>query len=161
MNTRLLFGGLALSMAANIWLATALLHSTSIAHADVTPAGEELAVYMSHAQRHAHKLGLSIQNKNKPLADFYFTELGETFELIEKKFPQYENMQIAALAKAMLDPAKPALYKALTTGDWPNASIAYDKYLAACNTCHVATQHPFVKIVAPTGNPFNQSFATK
>ena len=161
MNTRLLLGGLALSIAANVWLASEWIRPASLAHADVTPAGEELSVYMAHAQRHAHKLGLSIQGKNKALADFYFTELGETFELIEKKFPQYDGMQIAALSKAMLDPARPALSKSITASDWAASSIAYDKLVAACNSCHVATKHEFVKIVPPTGNPFNQSFATK
>lgn len=27
--------------------------------------------------------------------------------------------------------------------------------------CHVAVKHEFVKIAAPSGNPFNQTFATK
>jgi hypothetical protein len=129
--------------------------------ADVTPSGDDLASYMANLQRDSHKLGLSIQAKNKPLAEFYVTELGEMFEIIQKKFPTYEGFQIAALSKAMIDPAKPALSKALAASDWPGATTAYDKYLAACNGCHQAVQHPFVKIVAPTGNPFNQSFATK
>jgi hypothetical protein len=116
---------------------------------------------MSDAQRHTHKLGPAIQAKNKPLADFYFTELGETFDAVQKKFPQYEGLQIAALTKAMLTPATPALSKALAAPDWATASIAYDKYLAACNSCHVATKHEFVRIVAPASNPFNQTFATK
>jgi hypothetical protein len=33
--------------------------------------------------------------------------------------------------------------------------------LAACNNCHVAVKHEFIKVLVPTGNPFNQSFATK
>ncbi|MCI0452606.1 MAG: hypothetical protein L0Z51_09510 [Candidatus Latescibacteria bacterium] len=161
MNTRILTGALALSLVANVWLAASFHRPVDVAHAEITPAGEELAVYMSHAQRHAHKLGLSIQAKNKPLAEFYVTELGETFELIQRKFPQYEGFQIAALSKAMLDPAKPALSKSLAAGDFATAAVAYDKYLAACNNCHVAVKHEFVKVIAPTGNPFNQSFATK
>ncbi len=160
MNTRLLYSGLAVSLLANAALAIALLRPVSPAYADAAN-GEELAVYMSDAQRHAHKLGLSIQSKNQPLADFYFHELGETFEAIEKHFPQYDGMQIAALSKAMLDPAKPALSKSIAAGNWPTASIAYDKLVAACNSCHVATEHAFVKITVPTHNPFNQTFATK
>jgi hypothetical protein len=161
MNNRLLVAALTVSVAANVWLAVESMGPSSTARADVTPSSEELAVYMSHAQRHAHKLGLSIQSKNKPLADFYYTELGEAFEQIEAKFPQYEGMQIAALAKAMLDPAKPALSKSIAAGDWATASVAYGKFIAACNSCHVATKHEFVKITTPAGNPFNQSFATK
>ncbi|HXV15044.1 MAG TPA: hypothetical protein VEC56_12630 [Candidatus Krumholzibacteria bacterium] len=161
MNTRLLRGALALSLLANVWLAASHHRPVGEARADVAPPTEELAIYMSHAQRHAHKLGLSIQAKNKPLAEFYLAELGETFELIQRKFPQYDGLQIAALSKAMLDPAKPALARSLAAGDFATASVAYDKYLAACNSCHVAAKHEYVKVVAPTGNPFNQSFATK
>jgi hypothetical protein len=161
MKNRLLIGVLAVSLAVNAWMAASFVRPVAVARADVTPSGEDLASYMTHLQRHSHKLGLSIQAKNKPLAEFYLTELGEMFEIIQRKFPQYEGVQVAALSKAMIDPAKPALSKALAASDWPGATTAYDKYLAACNGCHQAAQHPFVKIVAPTGNPFNQSFATK
>jgi hypothetical protein len=161
MRNRVLIGVLSASLCANAWMVAASLRPVSEARADVTPAGEDLAMYMANLQRDSHKLGLSIQAKNKPLAEFYFTELGEMFEIVQKKFPTYEGFQIAALSKAMIDPAKPALSKALAASDWPGATTAYDKYLAACNGCHQAVQHPFVKLVAPTGNPFNQSFATK
>ena len=161
MKHRILAATLVASLLLNAWLVIGSWHHATPALADVTPAGEELAPYMNHVQRHAHKLGLAIQAKNKPLADFYLTELGETFELVQKKFPTYDGYQIAALSKAMIDPAKPALTKALAASDWPTASIAYDKYVAACNNCHVAVKHEFIKITVPTGNPFNQSFATK
>lgn len=161
MKKRLLLGSLAVSLLMNAWLAAAVWRPVSDARADVTPSGEELSTYMAQLQRHSHKLGLSIQAKNKPLADFYVTELGETLEMIQKKFPTYEGYQIAALSKAMIDPAKPALVKSLAASDWATASVAYGKYLEACNNCHVAVKHEFVKIVAPTTNPFNQSFATK
>lgn len=161
MKNRLLFGSLAFSLFLNVWLAVAVLRPVSAARADVTTSGEELATYMNHMQRHAHKLGLSIQAKNKPLANFYYTELGETLENIQKKFPLYDGQQIAALSKAMIDPVKPALAKSLATGDWAAAPVAYDQLIAACNNCHVAAKHEYVTIVVPTGNPFNQSFATK
>jgi hypothetical protein len=131
------------------------------ARADVTPAGDELAPYMSDQHRFAHKLGLAIQNKNQPLARFYLEEIEEGFEVIEKKFPTYDKFQIAALAKAMIDPAKPALRKALEKPDWPAATAAYSNLLNACNTCHTAVTREYVKITVPTGNPFNQSFSPK
>lgn len=161
MKHRILTATLVASLLLNAWLVLGPVHHTTPALADVTPTGEELAPYMNQLQRHAHKLGLSIQAKNKPAADFYLTELSETFELVQKKFPSYDGFQIAALSKAMIDPAKPALTKALAASDWPTAAIAYDKYVAACNNCHIAVKHEFIKITVPTGNPFNQSFATK
>jgi len=161
MKHRILTTTLVASLALNAWLVFGSLHHATPARADVAPTGEELAPYMNHLQRHAHKLGLAIQAKNKPLAEFYLTELSETLELIQKKFPTYDGYQISALSKAMIDPSKPALSKALTASDWPTAAVAYDKYLASCNNCHVAVKHEFIKITTPTGNPFNQSFATK
>jgi hypothetical protein len=160
-NKRILIACLVVSVGFNVALLVAQRAAVGTAHADVTPASEELSMYMSQIQRHAHKLGLSVQAKNKPLAEFYLTELGETFEIVQKKFPQYEGYQIAALSKAMIDPAKPALAKALGASDWPGATTAYGQYLTACNNCHVAVKHEFVKVVAPTGNPFNQTFSTK
>lgn len=161
MKNRLLIGAFAVSLAVNAWMAASWVRPVSVARADVGEAGEELAVYMSTLQRHAHKLGLSIQARNKPLAEFYLTELGETFEIIQEKFPEYEGNQIAELSKAIIEPATPALRSALAASDWTRAGTEYNEYLSACNACHESAQHPFVKIVPPTGNPFNQSFATK
>jgi len=154
---------LAASLLLNLGLATLLWVGNPVrdARADTTPAGEELAPYMANQHRHVHKLGLAIQNKNQPLASFYFTELEEGFEMIEKKFPSYDNYQIAALVKAMMNPAKPALQSALAKSDWVGATNAYASFVTACNTCHVAVKKEFVKVTVPTSNPFNQSFAVK
>jgi hypothetical protein len=129
------------------------------ARADVTPDGEELGPYMSTQQHYMHKLGLAIQNRNQPLAEFYFEELEEGFEVIERKFPAYDGYPIAALVKSVFDPVKPALARALAAADWPGAGAAYASGVSACNTCHAAAKHEYVKIAAPTGNPFNQTFS--
>lgn len=133
----------------------------SDARADVTPSGEELSLYMAHQQELVQKLGLSIQAKNKDLADFYRNELAEGFEVIQKKFPQYDGVQVAALSKAMMDPAMIPLKKAIDTANWATATSAYSTLITSCNNCHTAGKHAFVKITVPKGNPFNQSFATK
>ena len=81
--------------------------------------------------------------------------------MIEKKFPSYDSYQIAALVKAMMDPATPGLESALKKADWVGSTNAYSSLIAACNTCHVAVKKEFVKILVPTSNPFNQSFGPK
>ena len=153
---------LSTSLVLNVALVVALHHGTMVAdaRADVTPAGE-LSLYMAHQQELAHKLGLAIQNKNKPLADFYVEEVDEGFEIIQGKFPQYDGVQVAALSKAMIDPAMAPLKKAVGGADWAAATKAFSTLVTSCNNCHIAAKHEFVKITVPTGNPFNQSFATQ
>ena len=163
MKSRWMAAALTASLVTNAALAVIVWRGSLVgsALADVTPAGDELAPYMATQQHYAHKLGLAIQSKNKPLAEFYLEELEEGFEVIEKKFPTYDNYPIASLVKSVFDPAKPALEKTLAAPDWPAASMAYSNLLNACNTCHSATKHEFVKIVVPASNPFNQSFSPK
>lgn len=129
------------------------------AYADVVD-GKELTVYMDHMRRLTHKLGLSIDAKNAPLASFYSREVGEMADLIKAEFPEYDGFQVGALITAMLAPYLTPLGKALDDEDWGAANSAYDNLLAAgCNGCHTATQHGFVKIVRSQSNPFNQDFA--
>ncbi len=152
---------LVVSASVNVWMAVSLVRASSEARAHETPSGEELADYMAMVQRHAHKLGLSIESKNQPLAQFYAEELEETFEKIEATFPEYDGHPIARLVETVVDPVREPLEDALKAGDWNAAQGAYGRYLDACNGCHAAAGHPFVKIVAPSSNPFNQSFETK
>ena len=121
--------------------------------------GEELTMYMDHMRRQAHKLGLSIDAKNKALAAFYLQEMGETIEVVQQKFPKYDEVQIAALVKAMMDPYMTPLGKAIDAGDWATAGTAYATLVKmGCNGCHTATQHGFLKIVPNKSNPYNQDF---
>ena len=152
-----LFASLALNGV--LWLAS---HGPRVgaALAD-TGGGDELSAYMSTLQHHAHKLGLSVQARNRPLAEFYLEEIGEEIEIIQKKFPAYDQLEIAELADAMLVPSVAPLAAAIAASDWPGATHAYDGLIDSCNDCHAATNHEFVRITTPTGNPFNQSFSTK
>jgi hypothetical protein len=127
--------------------------------ADVTPSGEELAPYMAMMQHLTHKLGLSLQARNAPLAGFYIEEIQETSEVIQKKFPTYDKIAVGQLMNAMLVPSIGPLDKSIKASSWAIANAGYTKLLDSCNGCHAAAQHPFIKITAPTQNPFNQSFS--
>jgi hypothetical protein len=128
------------------------------ARADITAQGEELSVYMGRLQRHTHKLGLSIDAGNQELAKFYMTEIGETVDMITKRFPDYNKLQIAALTTAMLAPFTGPLKTAVET-NFAGASAAYDKFIAGCNGCHAATQRQYVKITRSKTNPYPQDFS--
>jgi len=126
--------------------------------ADVTESGEELSMYMAQMQRLTHKLGLAIDAGNKDLATFYLGEMGETADVIERRFPMYDNFQIGALVKAMLRPSLAPVAVALEGGDMAAASTAYEGALTSCNSCHIATQRTFIKVTRIKTNPYAQSF---
>lgn len=122
-------------------------------------ATEELVPYMEILQHLSHKLGLSIQAKNEPLASFYLQEIDETVGLIRKKFPTYDKMEIASLANAMIVPSIEPLRKSIKAKNWVITNAGYTKLLDSCNDCHGATDHEYIQITTPTTNPFNQTFS--
>ena len=154
---------LCLSVALNAWLIS-LYTGSPIAPApvlaDVTAGGEELSVYMGIMQRHTQKLGLALDAGNKDLAAFYYQELSEAAEVIQKKFPgEYDGFQINALLGAMLVSQMGPIKAGLDKGDMAAASSGYDGMITACNSCHLATQHAFLKVSRTKTNPFNQDFS--
>ena len=120
---------------------------------------KELMPYMQRLQHLTHKLGLSIQAKNQPAASFYLTEIDETVDIIREEFPTHDNLQIATLANAMLVPSIEPVKKALGGKNWVVTTAAFNKLVDNCNSCHGATNHGYLKITAPTSNPFNQTFS--
>ena len=152
---RVLVGSLVL----NATLIVALSGDIPDSRADITPAGEELSPYMALMQHHVHKLGLALQAKNTALAGFYLDEVQETSQIIEKKFPTYDKVAVGPLMTAMLAPSFAPLDKSLKASNWALSNAGYTKLIDSCNSCHTAAQHAFVKITAPTQNPFNQSFS--
>ena len=125
------------------------------------PAREELVPHMEILQHLSHKLGLSVQAKNEPLASFYLEEIEKTVDIMRKRFPTYDNMEIGSLAGAMLVPSIDPLEKSLKAKNWVTANAGYTKLIDSCNDCHGATDHEYIQITAPTANPFNQTFSLK
>jgi len=153
---------LAVSVVLNVALIIALsgdLPWVRDSRADVGTAGDDLSPYMALMQHHAHKLGLALQAKNQPLASFYMEEVEETAETIQKKFPTYDKIAVGPLMNAMLVPSIAPLEKSIKASNWAISTAGYTKLIDSCNACHTAAQHGFVKITAPTQNPFNQSFS--
>jgi hypothetical protein len=124
------------------------------------PASEpELAGYMSDLQHHTHKLTLSIEAENAALAEFYLHELGEVAEQIEQLVPEHDGIPVSDLAARLLDPRLVALRGALARGRWDEAKSGLGELVAACNDCHAAAGHGFIRVEVRTANPSSQSFA--
>lgn len=133
--------------------APALLLSASLA-AEEEPG---LAENMRAMQYYLHKLSLSIDAHNQPLADFYAHELEETIEDAEK-IGDYKDQPIGRLTQAMLVPGFDALEDAIAEDDWDQTSARLDAVIQSCNACHLATGFGFIRIQRSTTNPYMQSF---
>ncbi len=126
------------------------------------PFEPELAALMATLQTLTHKLALSADAGNAPLAAFYVHESLEQLRTIQREAPEYEKLPVAVLIERLALPAYDALAEA--TRVTPAASrdellSAFDRVVAACNECHGATQHGFIRITRGTEvNPFNQTF---
>jgi hypothetical protein len=119
----------------------------------------ELARYMSDLQHHTHKLTLSIEAENGALADFYLHEVGEIAEQVEALFPEHDGVPVARLVHDLVDPRLAGLRAALARSRWDEARGGLRELVAACNDCHAAAGHGFIRVEVTTANPFNQSFA--
>lgn len=133
--------------------------------ADVS-AKVELAPPMGELQRLTHKLSLSIGGRDLELTAFYAYESLELLREIQREIPEYDGHPIALLIDRMAMPAYETSTRALTAaGD--SASPARTRevegavagLVAACNGCHEATRHGFIRITDERSrNPFNQDF---
>lgn len=122
----------------------------------------ELAEYMAHFQRYAEKLYWSGKAENPKLAYFYLHELEETAEkIIEAKVTE-DRHDISKYTKQFLLPALKQFRNNQKLTDelpYPIFEPAYVNLVNACNNCHLASDHGFIKIQAPTQNSFsNQVF---
>jgi hypothetical protein len=162
---------LALSIGAGAWLVAqeqpvaapaAKAPGTALQPLSETAREPELALLMGTLQTLTHKLALSADAGNAPLAAFYLHESMEQLRTIQHEAPEYENLPIAVLVERLALPAYSDLEKAVAAPPEPTREIllaGVDRVIQSCNECHGATQHGFLRITRGTEvNPFNQSF---
>jgi hypothetical protein len=137
------------------WVALVLLLSPPLA--SLADEAVELVVYMQRLQYFAHKAGLSIQAQNEPLTRFYLHELEEVIEKL-KKVKEYDGYPISAFTQQILEPAFEQLEKSVEAQQPTRVQADYEAMLQACNKCHKATAHGYIKIEKRVDNPFMQSF---
>lgn len=127
----------------------------------VEPYAPGLGDFMTaYVQPHHIKLWLAGSMGNWRLAAYEADELGETFDDISSYQAVWKSVPVAQLVKAMIEPALKNVDAAITGKNITNFKSAYAALTAACNACHVATQHEFVRIKVPAADPFSdQSFA--
>ena len=122
----------------------------------------ELSPMMSSVQRFSQKLGYSVLAKNKKLTEFYFEEIEESLEAIERKVIEHDGMPIADPIKIIMNPTLAQFESDLKTADWALIQQSYGTLIESCNRCHIATEHEFLVILPSEGTPpFNQDFNAK
>ncbi|MEO0424772.1 MAG: hypothetical protein AAF184_20720 [Pseudomonadota bacterium] len=123
----------------------------------------ELAELMGQLQLYAHKLTLSVDAHNAPLARFYLEEATHLMTQMQALTPEYEGIPVALYLDRMGLPAADALAEALPAEAvdvaWTAIDQATDAFIDACNRCHAASQHGFIRIKRHADNPFLQDFS--
>lgn len=119
----------------------------------------ELAPYMGQLQRLMHKLQLSIAANHPELARFYLYEIKELTETICEEVPEYRGYPVALLIGRTLSPRLDEMEQALERKVPEAIDQAYEAAIGACNDCHRATQHGFIRIpIRASGSPYLQAF---
>jgi cytochrome c556 len=119
----------------------------------------ELAALMGDLQRYAHKMALSAHAQNRTATLFYLHETRAITTEIKEKVPTYEGYSIATLMDQIFVPRVDSLDAAMDRENWDEIATRIDEVVRACNTCHSASAHGFVRITEGVDkNPYNQSF---
>lgn len=120
------------------------------------PLGEQ----MGCLQRYVEKLYFSGHAGNWPLADFYAGEVGETAADIVAAKVVKDGVEASQLMSSFLPPATKGIQEAVQAKDPELFQTRYVAFINACNGCHVAAKHGFMKITIPERpSVTNQSFA--
>ena len=111
--------------------------------------------FMGSIQNHHNKLWFAGVNENWELAAFEMHELEELFEDIETTYPDREETQ----SMPLIHPGLNAVNTALNNQNPEEFKQGYITLTNACNRCHQATKHEFIKITVPTIPSYsNQDF---
>ena len=121
------------------------------------PAGGNFVSHMTQMQYFTHKLGLAVTAQNRELEGYYVHEVEEIIEQVSE-VEEYKGIPVGQLIRDTLLPTFEYLEKTLETGDAEAAEAAYDKLIEACNACHKAAKHGFIRIERRTDNPYLQDF---
>lgn len=121
----------------------------------------ELGQIMILTQMRHAKLWFAGQAENWPLASYEIDELQQGFNEAVKTDPKPEGSPIAIteIMTPMTQTAMGDLRNAVAAKDKAAFTESFGSLTRACNSCHIATNHPFNVIRQPVTNPFpNQDF---
>ncbi|MCU0469219.1 MAG: hypothetical protein MUF58_11485 [Arcicella sp.] len=131
----------------------------SSTHSESTHYIPHLGQMMLSTQIYHTKLYYAGNEQNWDLAEFYTHELTESLEDIIHYYPEYEGLKIKELTTNTALKQVQNLEKAVEKKSLIEFQEGFTQLTNSCNACHVATQHPFIKIKTPEKGDFqNQIF---
>jgi hypothetical protein len=160
MKNRTVLAGLCLAIVAGSAHADAKSPTSSeqVSEKPMASAGGVGEIMSLQLMRHA-KLWLAGSHANWPLADYELGELREGFEDASKLHPIYERVPVASLIANLTPAPLDAIGTAIKGKSAARFAIAFDGQTGACNACHQAANHGFIRITRPSGSMFsNQEF---
>jgi len=122
------------------------------------PQDTHLGEMMGQMQYYFIKLGLALQHRNYPLANFYVGEWNEAYEGIASKNITDNGMNISSLITQILGPRIKEMENVVAKNDTAQFDVTYRAAIASCNDCHTETQHDFIVIEEPHGDFNGQNF---
>ena len=128
-----------------------------LATSSTTLANGEIMDVMHKMQTYIHKLQLSVDADNVPLAGFYAHELEEQIEVLEH-LGSYDGYPVGTMGGNALMKSLDDLEDAIDSGNRDEVDLAYEVLMYACNQCHQATNHGFIVVKRNHTNPYAQDF---
>lgn len=114
----------------------------------------------AYVQPHHSKLWFAGASANWELAAYEASELDETFDDVKTYQATWKDVPVAKLEGAILEPALKQVRTAIAAKNVATFKAAYGGLTAACNACHVAAHHGFIRIMVPTANPYTDQNLT-
>ncbi|HMC96250.1 MAG TPA: hypothetical protein VKG92_01225 [Flavobacteriales bacterium] len=120
----------------------------------------EVAVYMGRIQRYHQKLWEAGEAGNTELATFYLHEIDEAMEAIADAHVVDDGVDVSANMRAFGLKEVDHLQDVLKKDGVAALQVEQTTLANTCNSCHVASAHPFIRIQVPTHVDFpDQDFA--
>jgi hypothetical protein len=95
------------------------------------------------------KLYYAGQAKNWRLAGFELNELRGALARVGRTIPTYRNIGVDTAVASIFAETIKSVDAAIKAADPAQFATAYGEMTAACNTCHVGMEHPFLIIKVP------------
>jgi len=109
----------------------------------------EIADIMTKLQRHMNKLYFAGEHKNWDLTAFYLEELEETVKGVANKNIMEGQVNISGLMQGLLVGEIETMEEKLQDQTVESFRPQYLALVKACNLCHEATKHSYIRIIQP------------
>lgn len=110
---------------------------------------EELAEYMMRLQWYSNKLYFAGINQNEELTEFYLEELEEVMEEVVHERIMEDGKDISSFMNTYGLSQVENLEPTMVGADSATFVTQYNLMIESCNSCHVVSDHRYVKIKAP------------